>query len=231
MEVEEVDAGYMAAGEDEPECGQDEPPMDINIDPIGAVPVEPYSRRPTVEDVDDDDTQDWPSPGEKYAEWIQDFPDEYEAGVGIGEGETEFERIRREAGEHRWAGFEDQDDWELGKWMVRNLGQNEMETLLKLEKVRNVVSFHIVFCRTCSNIHYLTSRFAVASHRTPTRGVSLGRSTRCLPAAPRGIVTNSWLLATCSMMMGTQFSRNLSCIDAILLNASRTFLGIRCSRK
>ena len=111
-------------------------------------PPPPPSRRATVEDVEDEG--DHPQPTSTSSSWedfVESFPAEFEAGAPVGAGETPFEKIRsaqQTAGHSSWAEFEDQEEWELGKWMVENLGQNEMESFLKLRAVRKAVMIDLL---------------------------------------------------------------------------------------
>lgn len=93
-----------------------------------------------MEDVEDEGDQPQPTPTRSpWEDFVESFLVEFEAGAPIGEGQTPFEKIRlaqQTAGHSKWAEFEDQEEWELGKWMVENLGQNEMESFLKLRAVR-----------------------------------------------------------------------------------------------
>lgn len=41
-----------------------------------------------------------------------------------------FEKLRREqekSGTSKWGPFEDQDEWELAEWLIRNIGQKQMD--------------------------------------------------------------------------------------------------------
>ncbi|KAG1846744.1 hypothetical protein F4604DRAFT_1884130 [Suillus subluteus] len=55
-------------------------------------------------------------------------------------GETVFERYRRkqhEEGEVPWAPFENVEEWSLGQWLVKNLGQRQTNEFLKLPITQN----------------------------------------------------------------------------------------------
>ncbi|KAG1803343.1 uncharacterized protein BJ212DRAFT_1487054 [Suillus subaureus] len=88
----------------------------------------------SVKEVDDED-------GGQY---IEPQPN---AGWGLGEGETRFERRRREqqqGGEDLWSPFEDAEEWGLVQWVVKNLGQTQTDEFLKLPitQQRTKLSFH-----------------------------------------------------------------------------------------
>ncbi|KZT21732.1 hypothetical protein NEOLEDRAFT_1181411 [Neolentinus lepideus HHB14362 ss-1] len=58
-------------------------------------------------------------------------------------GETKFECIRREQQEDGvgvWAPFEDADEWELARWLVRNVGQTQTDEFLKMPMIQEWVS-------------------------------------------------------------------------------------------
>ena len=90
---------------------------------------EPPSGRTTVEEVVDED---------EILHWVDKYPGR--AGEILRDGgESVFERWRRkdkEAGRSRWYPFEDKDEWELGCWIEKNIGQNQTEEFLKLKIVR-----------------------------------------------------------------------------------------------
>ncbi|KAI0282932.1 hypothetical protein BC826DRAFT_1093882 [Russula brevipes] len=77
--------------------------------------------------------------------YILDYPGQ--AGQPIREAKTIFERTRQandQAGQAPWAPFADKDEWEFGLWMLRTLGRQQMDDLLKLNfiKLRTNISFH-----------------------------------------------------------------------------------------
>ncbi|KAJ7261447.1 hypothetical protein C8J57DRAFT_1232312 [Mycena rebaudengoi] len=82
--------------------------------------------RATVEEVEDEDD-----------EWVQDFPEEFQAGATFGSCQTQFEKLRDEqekAGLPPWAPFESEDEWELARWlMTSGLSQTKTDDYLKLK--------------------------------------------------------------------------------------------------
>ncbi|KIJ36119.1 hypothetical protein M422DRAFT_261445 [Sphaerobolus stellatus SS14] len=72
---------------------------------------------------------------------LQEFPSEYEAGKRRGTRQTRWERMRddRVSGhKDRWGGFEDQEQWELARWMMKSgLSQGEIDKFLKLSITQN----------------------------------------------------------------------------------------------
>lgn len=105
LDVEEENPGQAAAN-GEPNC-------------------QPENRRPTVEDVDDED--------DNTDRWIEDYP--RPAGIPIRPAQTYFEELRedqKEHGKNPWAPFTDQEEWELAQWLMLNVGQNATDKFLKL---------------------------------------------------------------------------------------------------
>jgi len=64
-------------------------------------------------------------------------------GVPIRPAESYFEKVRDEQkkhGEEPWAPFQDMEEWELGQFLMLNLGQNATDKFLKLPIVSQVYS-------------------------------------------------------------------------------------------
>ncbi|KAL0069193.1 hypothetical protein AAF712_003881 [Marasmius tenuissimus] len=77
----------------------------------------------TVEDLPDEEV------------WLEIFPTEKEAGRKFGEGTTAFQQIRNEqilGGEEIYGPFENAAEWELAKWLIKNVGHNTTEEFLNL---------------------------------------------------------------------------------------------------
>lgn len=109
---------------------------EINLPPQPPPPPpdEPqqHGRHPTVEDVTDEIDD-----GGCY---IENFPEEYLAGAIWGHCKPLFESLDDERvrdGGSCWAPFDDEDEWQLAEWLIRNVGQNQTDTFLKLP----IVSF------------------------------------------------------------------------------------------
>jgi hypothetical protein len=67
--------------------------------------------------------------------YIENFPEEYLAGATWGRGKPLFESLdeeRREEGGSHWAPFEDEDEWQLAEWLIRNVGQKQTDNFLRL---------------------------------------------------------------------------------------------------
>ena len=72
------------------------------------------------------------------ATYIEEFPTNKGAGAVWGEETPFFEKLRCEQvlnDSSRWGPFEDQDEWELAQWLIRNTGQNQINSFLNLNIV------------------------------------------------------------------------------------------------
>ena len=76
----------------------------------------------------------------KSTYYIESFPAELGAGAVWGEDIPFFERVwckQQDDGSSLWGPFEDQDEWEPAKWLIRNVGQKQINALLNLNIVRS----------------------------------------------------------------------------------------------
>ncbi|KAG1836372.1 hypothetical protein DFJ58DRAFT_847010 [Suillus subalutaceus] len=96
------------------------------------------SRSVQIEEVTDD-----PGPVGTWC-WVEEYPDEMLAGAPCRPAEdivpTKFDTIKdnQEAnGESVWGPFNDEEEWELARWLIQNVGQNQTDEFLKLPIVRN----------------------------------------------------------------------------------------------
>jgi hypothetical protein len=90
--------------------------------------------------------------------FIEHFPEEYMAGATWGQGKPLFESLdeeRKRAGASRWAPFEDEDEWELAEWLIRNVGQKQTDAFLKLPIVR---FFPLTLSMYFINCHWQTQK-------------------------------------------------------------------------
>ena len=72
---------------------------------------------------------------ETYTRYARDFPTPAEE---LGDAKTIFEEIFEEQKENNklpWAPFADKDEWELARWLAKNVNQNAMEEFLKMSGV------------------------------------------------------------------------------------------------
>jgi hypothetical protein len=94
----------------------------------------PKRRRPTVEDVEDEDTRK-----SYYAEKFEG------AGKMYGKAPTQFEHykaMQEELGLSPWAPYKDEEEWELAHWLIKNrVTQSAIEAYLRLKIVSDVVFF------------------------------------------------------------------------------------------
>lgn len=70
--------------------------------------------------------------------WVESFPSNKNAGGIFGEAQTSFQSIRDDQvlrGAEIWGLFRDEDEWELAKWLIKNVGHNQAEEFLKLQAV------------------------------------------------------------------------------------------------
>ncbi|KAG2158515.1 Zn-finger domain-containing protein [Suillus bovinus] len=76
------------------------------------------------------------------ARWIETYPTEALAGVPVTTQEnmpTKFHRIQADlenSSNRMWGPFEDEDEWELAKWLIQNVGQNQADKFLKLPIIK-----------------------------------------------------------------------------------------------
>ncbi|KAJ7815457.1 Zn-finger domain-containing protein [Mycena leptocephala] len=86
--------------------------------------------RATIEEVVDEDFL-----------FVEEFPEEGQAGATFGKGPTTFQSIRDDQvlrGAEVLGPFESDDEWELAKWLIKNVGHNHMEAFLKLPIIQGV---------------------------------------------------------------------------------------------
>ncbi|KAJ6545342.1 hypothetical protein B0H19DRAFT_955423 [Mycena capillaripes] len=79
------------------------------------------------------DQDDRPSPADLW--YTRPFPEKKRAGQTYGPAKTSFERIRDDqilTGCEILGPFADQEEWELAKWLIKNVGHNKTESFLKL---------------------------------------------------------------------------------------------------
>ncbi|KAJ7719663.1 hypothetical protein B0H16DRAFT_1474803 [Mycena metata] len=84
-----------------------DPPSDDEVPPIRDPEPPSASKRcrATMEEVEDEDER-----------WVQDFPQEFEAGAVLEEYKTEFGKLRQKqkaAGEEPWSPFKSEEEWEM----------------------------------------------------------------------------------------------------------------------
>ncbi|KAJ7023001.1 hypothetical protein C8F04DRAFT_1240393 [Mycena alexandri] len=109
-----------------------DPPLDNPVEPPPPAPAVP--RGVTIEEVEDEDAPGAPR-------YFEDFPKP--AGYTVEENpvETVFEAIRRmqeENGEAPWAPFDNEDDWNLARWLSKaGVSGGNINEFLKLNKIKD----------------------------------------------------------------------------------------------
>ncbi|KAJ7666569.1 hypothetical protein DFH06DRAFT_984376 [Mycena polygramma] len=103
----------------------------------------PQSRRATVEEVPDEDDP------ENFSRFVEPYEDVESgrpaAGRPLRKGETLFERMRTHqetTGESKYSPFQDGDEWELARWLSKNVNQSATEEYMRLPTVSPNLSFH-----------------------------------------------------------------------------------------
>ncbi|OCH83751.1 hypothetical protein OBBRIDRAFT_808769 [Obba rivulosa] len=108
------------------------------IDPQAAAPDEP-----DVVDVDATPPVH-PTPPREYpqAKFARSFPEEKQAGRVEGNAPTQFERTRHEQvadGQDIHGPFADDEEWNLAKWLIKNVGHTQADEFLKLPIIQSRV--------------------------------------------------------------------------------------------
>jgi hypothetical protein len=98
---------------------------DTNVDELP-------NRRTSVEEVEDDSEE---VPGRYGRDYEPD-----EAAHPLGGGQTAFERLREEQteaglGSKPWAPFEDEEEWDLAQFLIKEVSQTAADQFLKLSIV------------------------------------------------------------------------------------------------
>ena len=97
-----------------------------NSQPLESQDMQPL-RRVEIKEIEDVD-----SPCSR-ARFTEAYPGQ--VGKTLGHSETQFERWHQEQenqGESTWVPFEDQAEWDLACWLIRNVGQKSIDEYLKL---------------------------------------------------------------------------------------------------
>ncbi|KAJ7909920.1 hypothetical protein B0H13DRAFT_2233000 [Mycena leptocephala] len=104
----------------------------------------PQSRRATVEEVPDEDDP------QNFGRFVEPYEDEESgrqaAGRPLRRGETLFERMRarqQAEGDSEFSPFQDGDEWELARWLSKNVNQSATDEYLELPTTKKAnLSFH-----------------------------------------------------------------------------------------
>jgi hypothetical protein len=85
-----------------------------------------WARKPRIEDVEDEET---------YLRYAREFPTPAEE---FGDAKTVFKEIfddQKKKKESPWGPFADKDEWELARWLAKNVNQRATEEFLKMSGV------------------------------------------------------------------------------------------------
>jgi Plavaka transposase len=137
---------------------QVEQTMDVDIElPISAEEPDQDAEQPRVmvEDVNDEED-----------EWVHTFPEASCAGAPCGSSRTLFETIHDDQvlhGAEVLGPFESDEEWQLAKWLIKNMGHNQAEHFLKLPIV-SLYSAH----RQISEPTLTVTRSKIQDHVDPS---------------------------------------------------------------
>lgn len=109
----------------EPESYQPPTPPEILLPEPGPVPQR--RRNVEVEEVDNVD-----DPHSK-TRWAQSYPGK--VATPIKQGRTQFhvwKDMQAAEGKSEWAPFDNQEEWDLAQWLMKNVGQKSIDEYLKL---------------------------------------------------------------------------------------------------
>ena len=110
--------------EDEPADFQ--PPQTRSLSPDDLDTSEPKSKQASVEEVEDEDAP-------KVRCYMENYPGQ--AADILGQTETKFECLHSDQalqGINPYSPFTDSEEWELVRWLMKNVGQNKTDDFLKL---------------------------------------------------------------------------------------------------
>lgn len=103
---------------------------EIGSEPALLEDLDSNAQQPTVEDVPDVAHEEL---------WDEPFPSEKHAGASIGMSKTLFETYRDDQvlqGAEILGPFKSDAEWELAKWLIKNVGHTQADNFLKLPIVR-----------------------------------------------------------------------------------------------
>lgn len=106
--------------------------------PVVDVPEQQSPRQPTVEDVEDKGDHTFvhsPTADSHRTRFVQEYPSPAGIPTSMEKEPTMFERYHDEDPDAICGPFNDEDDYELAKWLVQNVGQKKTDSFLRLNKV------------------------------------------------------------------------------------------------
>ena len=91
------------------------------------------------------------------------YPDGDTAEI-LGKGKTRFQQWQEEKslhGENNWAPFENQKEWDLAQWLMKNVGQKSIDEYLKLPIISLVTHLRLKYLagfrfRSTPIFHFIT---------------------------------------------------------------------------
>jgi hypothetical protein len=116
------------------------PPVDDNRVPASNVP-----RRATCEEVPDEEdpaSMNLKHNPETMTRYYESYPAEKKAGATYGQDAPEFQRIHQRLKDEgfEWGPFEDEAEWQLAEWLIKNVSQTQTDAFLKLPIVSHFAS-------------------------------------------------------------------------------------------
>lgn len=73
--------------------------------------------------------------------YVEEFDTTHKAGAAWGQQIPLFESIwlnQKQEGICQWGPFDGEEEWELAEWLIKNVGQKQTDTFLKLPIVRYI---------------------------------------------------------------------------------------------
>ncbi|KAG6848387.1 hypothetical protein H0H93_000646 [Arthromyces matolae] len=112
----------------------DDLPLSLDIDALASASDDNVSN--DVDALPPSLTTDVDSRNRPKTYWEQSFPDAYAAGQTFGTGKPLFQTIRDDQisqGADVLGPFKDDAEWDLAKWLIKNVGHNQAEEFLNLQ--------------------------------------------------------------------------------------------------
>jgi hypothetical protein len=118
--------------------------LDDNINIVG----DGYDGGPPDEDPGDARGSNDEDPGDARGSndddivYVEPFPEDAKAGAIWGYTTPKFQALwdKQKLGGGKWEPFEDEEEWELAEWLIKNVGQKQTDTFLKLPIVSHLCS-------------------------------------------------------------------------------------------
>jgi hypothetical protein len=114
-----------------------------------------HSCQPYVEDVIDEDVSDGPgmrcwNQGIDDMRFIESYPDPAGVPIDTRRGTTKFEKILKSKGDKGpWGKFKTKGKWELAKWLLQNVGHNQILKFLELPIMHHLPHSSVQYINKC----------------------------------------------------------------------------------